>query len=438
MAGAAAVTPSSNGSTAKHIGVVSYFHPPFPGAGGNRWDAMAHYLREDGYRVTVIACDAWGVLPDDAMLGVRRVRDLRSVKLFRRTLRRRELMATASGPTVVEQPPTALLTKVVPPDLHLISWIPNAFLNLRQLQDNDPLHCLVTSGPPASVHALGLLLGGARPAWVIDFRDGWRFQDGRPAFPTAPQRKFDAWMERKACQTAEITVGATAPIADDLQRRLGARSVVIPNAYDPRVSPTEAQISEKRFDRGAVTLVLTGTLSGVRGSDPRPLLEALRQVNAMSGKPVRLMHAGRLTSEEQKMVTESGIGAAFQHVGTLPRREAIAMQRAGDALVLLTSKHSSESTSKIFEYLAARRPIIALAADNEAARIVEATGTGITVAPDDTAAIVEALCRSVTGELAAAYAPRGLERYTYPAPAEKMSEVIQAAVGLHQRSKARR
>ena len=82
----------------------------------------------------------------------------------------------------------------------------------------------------------------------------------------------------------------------------------------------------------------------------------------------------------------------------------------------------------MFEYLASGRPIVALAAGNEAARIVAATNTGVTVAPDDVEAIAAALRRVASGELEAAYAPRDLERFTYPGPAEAVAALVEEAV----------
>jgi glycosyltransferase involved in cell wall biosynthesis len=96
-------------------------------------------------------------------------------------------------------------------------------------------------------------------------------------------------------------------------------------------------------------------------------------------------------------------------------------------LVLITSRNSSEATGKLFEYLTAGRPIIALAEGNEAERIVRETNTGVAVPPDDVEAIADALRRAASGELARAYTPRGLDQYTYPAPAERMAELIEEA-----------
>ena len=96
--------------------------------------------------------------------------------------------------------------------------------------------------------------------------------------------------------------------------------------------------------------------------------------------------------------------------------------------MLLISPFASIVPGKLFEYLAAGRPIIVLGDRNEAARIVLETNTGVAVPPDDPVAIADAVRRAASGELARAYAPRGLEQYTYPAPAEKMAEVVEEAI----------
>ena len=52
----------------------------------------------------------------------------------------------------------------------------------------------------------------------------------------------------------------------------------------------------------------------------------------------------------------------------------------------------------------------------------------MTVPPDDVEAIAAALRQVASGELMKAYAPRGLEAFTYPAPAEAMAELVELAI----------
>jgi glycosyltransferase involved in cell wall biosynthesis len=387
---------------------------------------MARCLRELGHSVAIVASNAWGGLPDDRALGVVRVGDLRTSRLLRRLFRRGKLRMTGDV-DFVERPPQALLTRVLVPELNVLTWLPAMTATVRRLLAQDGVDCLVTTSPPESSHLVGLLLGKRPPAWVADFRDGWNFEPWREPFPTAPQRRLDRWLERNVARAADAAVGATRPIARDLETRLGANAAYVPNGWDPLLAPEPGQLTGLRSSSPAIRLVYTGTLT-FRG-DPAPLLKALRVVNAEAGeRPFRLVHAGPLTTGERALVERTGVADAFDHLGTVGRSAAIRLQRSADALVLLTSRNSSEATGKIFEYIVSGRPIVALAEANEAARIVQETNTGITVPPDDVGAIAAAFRRVASGDLAREYAPRHLERYTYPGPAIAMAEVIEEAI----------
>lgn len=398
------------------IVVVTYYYPPSPAVGALRWAAMTRHLRARGHDVTVVtsALHGTGHEPDVIRAG-----DLGNAEVLRRLLRRPPLPSPGAAPALTPAP--ALLTRVVVPDSTLVSWVPAALAAVLRLGDVD---CLITSGPPDSTHLLPLLLP-RRPAWIADFRDGWRFEALRDPWPTALQERLDAWLERRVVRTADVVIGATLPIADDFRRRFGVDAAWVSNGYDPQVAPAE---SASPPEDGWLRLVHTGTLSGPRGRDPRPLLEALREHNANGGRPIRLLLAGRPSVEDERLIAESGLGDGLRHLGLLDRPTTLRLQRDADALLLLTGRHRSEATGKLFEYLAAGRPILAVARDNEAARIVRETGTGETVDGADPGALREALRRFADGELARAYAPRNLERFLYPGPARAVEDLLGRAI----------
>ncbi len=180
-----------------------------------------------------------------------------------------------------------------------------------------------------------------------------------------------------------------------------------------------------------LTLVYTGRMSGIRGKTPEALFRALKLLE--SEGPVsrfRFVHAGPLTAEDRSLIDSTGVSELVEPLGLLDRASALALQRSADVLVLTTSRHSSEATGKLFEYLAAGRPILALAEGNEAERIVRETRTGVVVPPDDVDAIADALHRAAAGELERNFAPCGLERYSYPGLAEEAAEVIEQAIAV--------
>lgn len=417
--------------SARRLLVVTYYYPPQPGSGSNRWAALAKYLRRLGHDVTVLTAAPPGHSPAAAE-GVVRTANLNSNPLLRRVLLRGARPEPSSSVAGSEDVPPGVmppvLWKVFVPDPWLISWNPAARRALRRLLREARFDCVVSSSPAMSTHLLPLALGRRRPAWIAEFRDGWTFEPLVPPFPTRPQRALNAWLERRTVTTADAVVAATAPIAEDFRARFGVRTWLVSNGFDPELGsgpPLPAA------DAHRMSFVHTGGLVGPWRRDARPLLKALRRLIETDpglAERVELVVAGRPEGDEAALLENAGLGDVVRRCGYLPRDEALALQRAAGALVLITSRNRGEATGKLYEYMAARRPVIALAEGNEAARIVAETNIGVSVAPDDVDAIAGALRRAISGELERAYAPRGTENYAYPLLAERMASVIDAAI----------
>lgn len=422
----------------RSILVVSYYYPPDKSVGGNRWAAMVPHLRAAGHDVTVLTTNAAGTMPDDDGRVVRTT-DLQASDGLRRLLRRPERSDDGGkGGAVSAAPadPPVLLNQGLVPDAHVATWLPGAVRAARRIVRDGVIDCVITSAPPDSVALLPLFLGKQRPAWIADFRDGWRFEPLRGDWPTSAQEDLDRRVERRVARTAEVVVGATRPIARDFADRLGADAHHVPNAWDPALDDAVGAATLDALDPARLNLVHTGQLSGPRGRDPRPFFEAMRRVvdaRGSDGERLNLVLVGGLDDNEQSMLRDLDIERLVQPLGQRSRMEAVGYQRASDAVVLLTSPgHRSQATGKLYEYLASGRPILALADDNEAARIIDETHTGATMAPDDVPAIAEALERLLDDRLDTA--PTGLERYRFPAPADEFGELVERAISARSTS----
>jgi len=412
--------------------VVTYFYPPDGSVGSHRWPAMARYLRRLGHEVTVLTTSAFGTLPDDEPWVVRTA-DLQGAAVLRRVLRRPPVVPAGGAAGPLPAAPR-ILTDGLVPDAHVASWLPFVIPAARRLVRQRQIDCVVTNGPPDSTHLLGLALGRRRPAWVVDMEDGWRFEPLRGPWPTRAQDRLDAALERRVARAADGGIGLAEPIATDLVTRLGGHAAYVPNAWDPDLDEAVAAAVPPALEPGTFSLVHTGGLSHGRRRDPRPLFAALgllaREAPAEAAR-LRLVLTGRLSAADAALLDAlpPEVRRLVPHLGALSREQGVGLQRGADALLLLvTGEHRSQVTGKLFEYLATGRPILALADDNEAARIVRATGTGRVVDPGDPGAIAAALRATLAGDLAAAYAPRGVEAYRFPAPAEAMARAIEDAI----------
>ncbi len=429
-------------SPRRRILAVSYYFPPNPQPGSHRWESLARTLRELGHEVTVVTTSAFGSLETDDPWVIR-TGDLQAQPALRRLLRRPSSDASdgpASGTVGSDDAPepSRLFTRGLVPDSWIVTWLPYLIPTVRRLLKECQIDVLVTNSPPDSTHLLGLALGRNRPAWIADFDDGWRYEPVAGPWPTSIQERLDDLLERRVARSADALTAIGKLIALDLAERHGALTGDIPNGWDPGQLDLEvASAAPVELPSGVVNLVHTGVLSHPERRDPRGLFRALELLAAhdpSTAERLRLTLAGPLTSEDRQLLDSLSPAARtmVRQVGFLPRASALALQRAADVLLLIsTGAHRQVVTAKLSEYLLAGRPILAVLSENEAARIVRETNTGIVVAPDDIDGLREALQSCVDGRLAASYAPRGLERYIQPAPAHEFAAVIEAAIARH-------
>jgi glycosyltransferase involved in cell wall biosynthesis len=428
--------------TGRRLLIITYYFPPATSVGAQRWRAMSRWLRRLGHEVTILTTPGFGKLPEDGEETVRAF-DLAASPTLRRLLRRPPVSSPHAGePQMGEGAPPAIVADLVVPDAHVVGWNPAAAWAARRLVRQRRIDCVITSSPPHSTHLIPLVLGRRRPPWIADFRDGWRFEPLRRPWPLPGQDALDSWLERRVAARADLLIGVTRPIADDLSLRLGARSAFISNAWDPDLDASVARAAVPELDPGRVNVVHAGKLyvEGSNRRDPSTLGPALRLLldrRPEAAERLRILVAGPLDPEEQRHIAELDPVQMIRHLGHLPHDAMLALERKADALLLVTAPELvSLATGKLFEYLAAGRPIIALAEGNEAARIVEETGTGVTMPIDDAEGLAGAFEAALDGKLSERYAPRDLEPYVYPAPARELAELVERT--LAQRTGAAR
>jgi glycosyltransferase involved in cell wall biosynthesis len=412
--------------------LVAYFYPPCRDTGAHRPAAMAKWLRRLGHRVTVLTTSAYGSQSGADEDNVVRTIDLQ--RLRARLHGHDRVDALFDSDTYSGKP--HLLSRVLVPEPLVAAWAPFARSRALRLNRRERFDCVITSSPPESVYAVGRALARRGVPWIADLRDAWTFEPIRPPFPTALQRRLDERLEKRWLGAADSVVCVSRPVADDLRMRLGIEPWLVPNGWDPDlVEPGPGVTAGDILDPKRLSLVYTGRF-GSYGRNPGPLVRALGELartDPAVASRLELVVAGPLTEAEAELMRTDVSPARILAAGSLPRDQALALQRAADALLLLASPQRTQLLNfKLFEYLATGRPILALAAGTEAGTVVEETG-GAAVPADDVAAIVGALRRLVAGELTAPE-PGASSAYSYPSVAERMAEVAEAAVASPRRS----
>ncbi|HKF80036.1 MAG TPA: glycosyltransferase [Thermoleophilaceae bacterium] len=406
---------------------VAHPSPPAILSAARRTAGMTKYLSRIGYELIVLTSLASGSgagVPEAALTI--RTRDLLVSGM---NPRRRSFRALASEAAAndYEARPSRLAEWVVP-DLGLLSWVPFALPPALELARRGAIDCVLTSGPPHSVHVIGLTLRRHGVPWVADLRDGWTFESSRPRFALAPLRALDSRLERQVVTEADQVQAVTEPITDDLRARFGVDAVTITNGFDPdELREGELAPRPDLLDPDRQSLVYTGTLA-FNGLSPGPLLAGLRELyrrDPERAERLEVVFAGPTTSRERELIEAPELRGLARSVGALPRHEALALQRAADGLLVVTQGSTSIATGKLFEYLAAGVPILVLGEQTAAARIVERTGSGLATSATDPDAIADGLARISAWN--GAPDTQAIRDYSHPVLAGRLGEQIERA-----------
>ncbi|MCD6406062.1 MAG: hypothetical protein J7M19_09570, partial [Planctomycetes bacterium] len=257
-----------------------------------------------------------------------------------------------------------------------------------------PFDLVITSSPPESMHLIGLKLKSARPCrWLTDFCDGWTFEPLREEGLLPLRSKIERIMEAVVVRRADFITAATRPIASDLTRRyLGSHGKVmwLPPAFEEFHTTTQAP------ERSRFHLVYTGRFSGShRRRTPsvffKGLAAALEKEPEMA-EHFRLTLMGDFSEEERALWGRGKVAEVVTTFSPVAYEKAVELSASATMLLLVTAAGAtSTATRKLFDYLSVKRPIFALAAGNEAARIVNETRSGICVSSSDPAAVAEGL-----------------------------------------------
>ena len=370
--------------------LVTMYFPPAGGGGVQRPLKFATHLPAHGIETHVLAPDdpKWihvdSELQPPTQAWVHRARYLgpRSRKLAEDLHGRR-------GLDRVTRQARSFSRRLLVPDEN-VGWNLTAIPAAVRIARAEGIDVVLTTSPPNSVHLVGAAVKrttGAR--WVADLRDSIAAHPHRRVERAAvrAKEKISDQVARLVAWQADAIVAASDAIADEA-RALEPKGVVtsILNGAD---FDDFAGLEYRRGDRFRITH--TGSFFGKR--DPRPFLQSL----ADSGiEDVVARFVGDFRSSDRDWAASLDLGDRLELHPYVPRRQSLALQRDSDALLLLIPEAGGRGkgvlSGKVFEYLAAERPILAaVPPDGAAAKLIEETHAGVVAPPEDVDAIRAAL-----------------------------------------------
>jgi glycosyltransferase involved in cell wall biosynthesis len=359
--------------------LVTLYFPPAGGGGVQRPLKFATHLPGLGIETHVLAPDdpKWihrdEDLPTPTLAWVHRVRFLGP-----RGRRPADELHGTAGLERYSRQLQLFSRRLLFPDEN-VSWNLTAIPAAMRIVRQEGIDVVLTTSPPGSVHLVGAAVKRATGVkWVADLRDSLVAHPHRDAQRLLVRAKEQGhhMVARLAAQSADGIVTVSDAISEEM-RGLNPRGPVVTIANGSDFDDFAGLDYEPGAERFRITHA--GSFFGKR--DPKPFLTALARVN---GVVARFVGDFRATDREWA----TGIDDRIELIPYAPHRRSLELQRDSEALLLLIPDADGRGqgvlSGKVFEYLAAERPILAVVPpDGAAAKLLRETGAGVVVAPDD-------------------------------------------------------
>lgn len=376
----------------KRVLMIAYHYPPMLGGSGmHRTLAFTQYLPRHGWEPLVLSVTPNAYPAREAAAATPAYRSFALDTA-------RHLALRGRYPALLAQP-----------DRWISWWLSAVPAGLRLIRRHRP-HAIWSSYPIATAHLIGLTLHRLSGLpWIADQRDPMIDAD----YPPDPRRyRIHRWIERQAVRRGAAVVCTTPGAVSDLQARFpGGRVELIENGYDEAsFIAAEVAAPPPRLPGGPFRLLHSGVIYPSE-RDPRPLFAALLQLRS----------GGVLRAENFRLVLRAtghddylrpllrGLEDMVELAPPLPYRAGLAEMLNADGLLLLQAANCNHQIpAKMYEYLRARRPVLALThPDGNTAAALHRAGVGAIARLDHAAGIAAAiagflhLCRTGQAPLAA-------------------------------------
>jgi glycosyltransferase involved in cell wall biosynthesis len=378
----------------KNLLIVSYDFPPVGGVAVRRLLQTIKYLESFGWNMTILTTDAE---PE--------TRSLYDPELF------------------AQLPPSACCVRALLPGfmaharLLILNpttrWIPFAiWQGWRSIRRTQFGAILATAPVFQNLVVGGVLKELTGVPLVLEFRDAWTAGPLRAERPFR-KRILDSALESWLIRRADKVIAATESVTQDFANRYGyaasqGKFLTIANGYDESERTLAASpVPEHMANRSIFRIVYAGSLYGVR--TPRYFLAAVRVL--LDRRPdlrprLRLTfvgHSSRFADGEtiEDHINRYGLMENVERTGFVSRKESLQYLSRADLLLLLVGIVPAERrrmyglSAKVFDYVLAQKPVLAVAEEGLTADFVRASQIGEVVSHFDQEGIIHAIERAI-------------------------------------------
>ncbi len=369
--------------------IITYYWPPSGGSGVQRWLKFATYLSDFGIEPVIYTVDN----PSYAILDKTLENEVpKSVKIIKQSIREpnnflslfgKKNKKTSAGfldanPSFFGKIAQYIRANYFIPDARKY-WIKPSVKFLTEYLSKNTIDMVITTGPPHSLHLIGLELKKKLGVnWMADFRDPWTDIDYFHQLPLTNRAKEKHYqLEKEVVSMADcvLVVGKTM---QQNYLKYNKKIEVITNGFDGGLNTDNVQL-DKKF-----TVVHVGLMNADR--NPQVLFRVISELikeNKDFANDFQLILIGKLADDVNKSLEKHQLKSYVKIIDYLPHNEVINFQKMAQVLLLVVNNVPNAKgiiTGKIFEYLQANRPVLAIGpTDGDLAGIISKTNSGTIV-----------------------------------------------------------
>ena len=399
----------------KRVLVITYYWPPTGGSGVQRWVKFAKYLPSEGWEPVIytpenpeqLAIDESLAAEVSAETEILKTRIIEPYELYRKFLRKSGHSKEAVEVNPVNAQNKSALQKLAMwvrgnlfrPDPRCL-WIRPSVKFLKKYLKEHPVDLIVSTGPPQSMHLIGMRLAQETGLpWIADFRDPWTkiFYFKHLAMTRATER-WHHKMEKKVLDNASAVVAVSPLVQQEFQAMTQTPVELITNGFDECDFEPETTTGENGREpvtnRNAGSILAAGgpdkdfviTHTGLFAADGNPtvLWDVLGKKCTEDPEFRRLLKIKLIGKTDIQIINalrDAGLEGNLVDMGYQPHPVAVKEQRMASLLILPLRKepeYKAVLPGKLFEYLASWRPVLGIGQpDGAMSMILNTTKTGV-------------------------------------------------------------
>jgi len=378
---------------AKKLLIITYYWPPSGGAGVQRWLKFAKYLPEFGWEPTIFTPENPESPAIDSSLNGDLQDNISVIKLpiwepytaYKRFIGQKQDQKVNAGflsenekPKLTEKASVWVRGNFFIPDARKF-WIKPATKYLKNYLKENPVDAIISTGPPHSMHLIAMNLKKSfNIPWIADFRDPWTGIDfyDKLRLTTFADNKHKT-LEKKVLQKADKVVAIGNVMAKDLGNISNRKVDVIRNGYDSDDFENKTHSLTKKF-----TITHVGSINADRNhSIFWDSLQTLLSKNPHFEESLEIHFVGKNDISVINDIKKYKLEKFIKLTSYLPHKEIFEILCSSQVLFLpINNTPNAEGilTGKIYEYLAAKRPILAIGPPSgELATVLKETKAGV-------------------------------------------------------------